>query len=217
MTLPIARELARSGIRVNTIAPGIFWTPLLASLPQDAQDSLGKQVPFPSRLGQPDEYARWSKHRHQPHAEWRDHPPGRRDPHGAALSQTRGEDTMTISREALDMAAKVEAFVRETVVPYEQDPRRDHHGAPTDELVMELREKARAAGSPHIRPMAATSPARNRRDPDPVGPFAAGAAGLQHPAPDEGNMYLLGHVGSADLKRASWRRWSKGARVRPSS
>jgi NAD(P)-dependent dehydrogenase (short-subunit alcohol dehydrogenase family) len=58
MTLPIARELARYGIRVMTIAPGIFWTPLLASLPQEAQDSLGAQVPFPSRLGQPDEYAR---------------------------------------------------------------------------------------------------------------------------------------------------------------
>lgn len=57
MTLPIAREFARYGIRVMTIAPGIFWTPLLASLPQDAQDSLGKQVPFPSRLGQPDEFA----------------------------------------------------------------------------------------------------------------------------------------------------------------
>jgi len=58
MTLPIARELARYGIRVMTLAPGIFWTPLLASLPQEAQDSLGAQVPFPSRLGQPDEYAR---------------------------------------------------------------------------------------------------------------------------------------------------------------
>lgn len=57
MTLPMARDLSRSGIRVMTIAPGIFWTPLLASLPQDAQDSLGKQVPFPNRLGQPDEYA----------------------------------------------------------------------------------------------------------------------------------------------------------------
>lgn len=57
MALPIARELARYGIRVMTIAPGIFWTPLLASLPQEAQDSLGRQVPFPSRLGQPDEYA----------------------------------------------------------------------------------------------------------------------------------------------------------------
>ena len=58
MTLPVARELARYGIRVMTIAPGIFWTPMLASLPQEAQDSLGTQVPFPSRLGQPDEYAR---------------------------------------------------------------------------------------------------------------------------------------------------------------
>lgn len=57
MTLPIARELARSGIRVMTIAPGIFETPLLAGLPQAAQDSLGAQVPFPSRLGQPHEYA----------------------------------------------------------------------------------------------------------------------------------------------------------------
>lgn len=57
MTLPIAREFARYGIRVMTIAPGLFLTPLLASLPKEAQDSLGKQVPFPSRLGHPDEYA----------------------------------------------------------------------------------------------------------------------------------------------------------------
>lgn len=57
MTLPVAREFARYGIRVMTIAPGIFWTPLLATLPQEAQDSLGEQVPFPSRLGRPDEYA----------------------------------------------------------------------------------------------------------------------------------------------------------------
>lgn len=58
MALPIAREFARYGIRVNTIAPGIFWTPLLGSLPQEAQDSLGRQVPFPSRLGRPEEYAK---------------------------------------------------------------------------------------------------------------------------------------------------------------
>ena len=57
MTLPIAREFARYGIRVMTIVPGLFWTPLLATLPQEAQDSLGAQVPFPSRLGWPDEYA----------------------------------------------------------------------------------------------------------------------------------------------------------------
>lgn len=57
MTLPIAREFARYGIRVATIAPGLFLTPLLATLPQEAQDSLGKQVPFPARLGDPDEYA----------------------------------------------------------------------------------------------------------------------------------------------------------------
>lgn len=57
MTLPLAREFARFGIRVMTIAPGLFKTPLLATLPEDAQRSLGAQVPFPSRLGAPDEYA----------------------------------------------------------------------------------------------------------------------------------------------------------------
>ncbi|GAA4412706.1 3-hydroxyacyl-CoA dehydrogenase [Quisquiliibacterium transsilvanicum] len=57
MTLPIARDLSREGVRVNTIAPGLFLTPMLMSLPPAAQESLGKQVPFPSRLGRPDEYA----------------------------------------------------------------------------------------------------------------------------------------------------------------
>jgi NAD(P)-dependent dehydrogenase (short-subunit alcohol dehydrogenase family) len=57
MTLPIARELARFGIRVATIAPGIFDTPMLAGLPEEARISLGGQVPFPPRLGRPDEYA----------------------------------------------------------------------------------------------------------------------------------------------------------------
>ena len=62
MTLPIARELARYGIRVMTIAPGIFDTPLMASLPQAARESLGMQVPFPPRLGNPPEYAALVKH-----------------------------------------------------------------------------------------------------------------------------------------------------------
>ena len=57
MTLPLAREFARIGIRVNTIAPGIFKTPMVAGMTQELQDSLGKQVPFPSRLGRPEEYA----------------------------------------------------------------------------------------------------------------------------------------------------------------
>ena len=57
MTLPIARELARYGIRVMTIAPGLFHTPMFDTLPQEAKDSLGKMVPFPSRLGYPSEYA----------------------------------------------------------------------------------------------------------------------------------------------------------------
>ena len=62
MTLPIARELARFGIRVMTIAPGIFETPMLLGMPQDIQDALGKMVPFPSRLGKPSEYAALVKH-----------------------------------------------------------------------------------------------------------------------------------------------------------
>ncbi|MDK1361507.1 3-hydroxyacyl-CoA dehydrogenase [Arthrobacter sp. zg-Y1219] len=62
MTLPLARELARHLIRVVTIAPGIFETPMMAGLPQEAQDSLGSQVPHPSRLGRPDEYAALAAH-----------------------------------------------------------------------------------------------------------------------------------------------------------
>jgi len=62
MTLPLAREFARLGIRVMTIAPGIFDTPMLAGLPEKARQSLGAQVPFPSRLGHPAEYAQLAQH-----------------------------------------------------------------------------------------------------------------------------------------------------------
>ena len=62
LTLPVAREFAPLGIRVVTIAPGIFETPMLAGLPEAARESLGKQVPFPSRLGKPEEYAALVRH-----------------------------------------------------------------------------------------------------------------------------------------------------------
>ena len=62
MTLPIARELARFGIRVCTIAPGLFYTPMMESLPPEVQESLGKSVPFPPRLGRPDEFAQLAAH-----------------------------------------------------------------------------------------------------------------------------------------------------------
>lgn len=62
MTLPIARELARTGIRVVSIAPGTFETPMMAGMPQEVKDSLGKLVPFPSRLGYPEEFAALVKH-----------------------------------------------------------------------------------------------------------------------------------------------------------
>ena len=57
MTLPMAREFARFGIRVMTIAPGVFWTPMVDGMPDSVQQSLAASIPFPSRLGQPDEYA----------------------------------------------------------------------------------------------------------------------------------------------------------------
>jgi acyl-CoA dehydrogenase len=109
---------------------------------------------------------------------------------------------MTTPR-ALEIADKVEAFVREVVVPYEQDPRRDHHGAPTDELVFEMKAKARAAGvlSPHILPDGSHLTQREtalvliRSGLSPLGPLACNTN-----APDEGNMYLLGKVGSPQIK-----------------
>jgi NAD(P)-dependent dehydrogenase (short-subunit alcohol dehydrogenase family) len=62
MTLPIARDLSRDGIRVVTIAPGIFETPMLLGMPKEVQDALGKMVPFPSRLGKAPEYAALARH-----------------------------------------------------------------------------------------------------------------------------------------------------------
>ena len=62
MTLPIARDLARNGIRNMTIAPGIFGTPMLFGMPQEVQDALAASVPFPSRLGKPEDYARLAQH-----------------------------------------------------------------------------------------------------------------------------------------------------------
>jgi NAD(P)-dependent dehydrogenase (short-subunit alcohol dehydrogenase family) len=62
MTLPIARDLARNGIRCMTIAPGLFLTPMVLGMPQEVQDSLGKQAPFPSRLGKPEEFAALAQH-----------------------------------------------------------------------------------------------------------------------------------------------------------
>lgn len=108
-----------------------------------------------------------------------------------------------ISGYALDMAAKVEAFVRETIVPYEQDRRRDHHGGPLDELVDEMREKARVGRvlTPHIRPDGSHLTQREtavvliRSGLSPLGPLACNTM-----APDEGNMYLIGHVGSPEIK-----------------
>ncbi|MEL0253048.1 MAG: acyl-CoA dehydrogenase, partial [Novosphingobium sp.] len=110
---------------------------------------------------------------------------------------------MTISQEALEVAARVEAFVRGTVFAYEQDPRRDHHGAPTDELVMELRALAREAGvlTPHIRQDGGHFSQREtaviliKSGLTPLGMLACNTQ-----APDEGNMYLIGKVGSPDLK-----------------
>lgn len=108
-----------------------------------------------------------------------------------------------ISERAQAIGAKVEAFVREVVFPYEQDDRRDHHGAPMDVMVMEMREKARAAGvlTPHVLAdgshltQVETAHVLIKSGLSPLGPLACNTN-----APDEGNMYLLGHVGSDLLK-----------------
>jgi acyl-CoA dehydrogenase len=102
-----------------------------------------------------------------------------------------------------EIAARVERFVRETVAPFERDPRRDHHGGPTEELIAELKDLARAAGvlSPHILPdgghlsQRETAIVLRATGLSPLGPLACNTA-----APDEGNMYLLGKVGSPDIK-----------------
>jgi acyl-CoA dehydrogenase len=104
---------------------------------------------------------------------------------------------------ASSIAERVEIFVREVVIPYEKDKRRDHHDCPTDELVLELREKARLAGvlTPHILPdgshlsQRGTALVLARTGLSPLGPLACNTC-----APDEGNMFLLGKVGSDFLK-----------------
>jgi acyl-CoA dehydrogenase len=104
---------------------------------------------------------------------------------------------------AWEIAAKVERFVRDIIVPYEKDPRRDDHDAPTDELVQEMRAKARAAGvlTPHILAdgshltQRGTAVVLRASGLSPLGPPALNTA-----APDEGNMYLLGKVGSPELQ-----------------
>ncbi|MBP6434301.1 MAG: acyl-CoA dehydrogenase family protein [Sphingorhabdus sp.] len=101
------------------------------------------------------------------------------------------------------MGANVERFVRDIIIPYEKDPRRDHHGAPLDALVYEMREKARAAGvlTPHILADGShltqleTAYVLRKSGLSPLGPLAVNTM-----APDEGNMYLIGHVGSAEMK-----------------
>ncbi|PKQ00520.1 MAG: acyl-CoA dehydrogenase [Alphaproteobacteria bacterium HGW-Alphaproteobacteria-13] len=111
---------------------------------------------------------------------------------------------MSVSDRALAIAARVETFVRDVVIPYEQDPRRDHHGAPTDDLVMEMRERARAAGvlTPHVLESGGHLTQREtavvliKSGLSPLGPLACNTM-----APDEGNIYLLGKVGSPDLKQ----------------
>lgn len=110
---------------------------------------------------------------------------------------------MPISDRADEIAHQVEAFVRKTIIPYEQDPRRTSHG-PTDELVMEMRAHARTAGvlTPHILPdgdhltQRETAHVLKKTGLSPLGPLACNTA-----APDEGNMYLLGKVGSPEQKK----------------
>lgn len=112
-------------------------------------------------------------------------------------------DVFGVSERAREIGNKVERFVREKIAPYEHDPRRDHHGGPTEELLHEMRGLAREAGvmTPHIMDDGShlsqvdTAYVLIRSGLSPLGPLACNTM-----APDEGNMYLLGHVGSDFLK-----------------
>jgi acyl-CoA dehydrogenase len=114
--------------------------------------------------------------------------------------------------EAIDLAARVEAFVRERIIPYETDPRQGSHG-PSDELVMEMREHARAAGvlTPHIKADGShfgqfdTALILKKSGLSILGPLACNTA-----APDEGNIYLLGHVGSPEIKERFLKKMIEG-------
>ena len=97
MALPIARDLMNDGMRVNTILPGIFKTPMMAMMPPNVQDALAAQVPFPKRLGTAEEYGRLAVlHRRERLSQRREHPPRRRHPDGAALIDER-ESTLARS------------------------------------------------------------------------------------------------------------------------
>lgn len=108
------------------------------------------------------------------------------------------------SHRATEIADRVERFVREVVIPFERDGRRDHHDCPTDDLVRDLRERARTAGvlTPHILADGShlsqreTAIILTRSGLSPLGPVACNTA-----APDEGNMYLIGRAGSPEIKR----------------
>jgi acyl-CoA dehydrogenase len=110
---------------------------------------------------------------------------------------------MSPSPRALEIGARVEDFVRQVVIPYEKDTRRDHHGAPLDALVYEMRDKARDAGvlTPHVLAngehltQLETAYVLQKSGLSPLGPLACNTM-----APDEGNMYLLSKVGSPELK-----------------
>lgn len=114
-----------------------------------------------------------------------------------------GENVFPDQAKAAEIAKRVERFVRDVIVPYERDPRRDHHGCPTDELTVEMREKAREAGvlTPHIFPdgghlsQRGTAMVLIKSGLSPLGPLACNTA-----APDEGNMFLLGKMGSPLIK-----------------
>src|SRR5688572_2489807 len=109
---------------------------------------------------------------------------------------------MFSTERAAAIADRVEAFVRQTVIPYEQDPRCGFHG-PSDDLVMEMRAKAREAGvlTPHILPDGShltqreTATVLIKSGLSPLGPLACNTM-----APDEGNMYLIGHVATQEQK-----------------
>ena len=159
MALPIARDLMGEGIRVNTILPGVFETPMVAMMPQNVKDALAAQVPFPKRLGQRGGICAARRvHGRERLSQRRICPPGRRDPDGAALSSCEGDGAAEAAPSRISLGcrgvpprgSRAGGMVMANEQDRSREDRDDHQRrkqARIAELVVRIRHRGTAAGS----------------------------------------------------------------------